>query len=296
MTTIEENTNHNHQQLRILSKFRNRLEKEIFIHSQAGNYYMKSSRWFVIPGIIITGSSSVISFLGTSDIINDDVKIAFNITVGVLTASAAILQSISSSFGFETRTSAFSKAADAYDTLITKIEFELCNPNENFQEFCDKLEIEILKIKNDCKYLPPLFCHKNYEKEMKRCKAFKEEQIDNNSLTSILIHTPNNSHTNKKAIHLSVPNIKNNIKNMKTVNATHSSKDENTRIDTTVNNQLDNQIKNQINNQVKKISKVINNTVDTKDILKVDNNLVQNNSNKIIKKGSQLSVINNFQI
>ena len=42
MTTIEENTNHNHQQLRILSKFRNRLEKEIFIHSQAGNYYMKS--------------------------------------------------------------------------------------------------------------------------------------------------------------------------------------------------------------------------------------------------------------
>ena len=101
---MSKNINHNHHQLRILSKFRSRLEKEKFIHNQASNYYMKSNRWFVIPGIIITGSSSVISFLGTSDIMNDDTKTAFNITVGVLTAGAAILQSISSSFGFETRT------------------------------------------------------------------------------------------------------------------------------------------------------------------------------------------------
>ena len=201
MSISEENINHNYHQLRILSKFRNRLEKEKFIHNQAGNYYMKSNRWFVIPGIIITGGSSVISFLGTSDIINDDTKTALNITVGVLTASAAILQSISSSFGFETRTSAFSKAADSYDTLITKIEFELCNPNENFQVFCDNLEEEILKIKNDCKYLPPLFCYQIYEKEMKRRKSFKEEQVDDNSLTSILIHTPTNSPITKKSIY-----------------------------------------------------------------------------------------------
>ena len=207
MTSDKESTNHSHHQLRVLSKFRNRLEKEKFIHNQASNYYMKGNRWFVIPGILITGSSSVISFLGTSDIMGPDTKTAFNITVGVLTAGAAILQSISSSFGFETRTAAFSKAADDYDNLITKIEFELCSPNEDFQEFCNNLETEILKIKNDCKFLPPLFCHQLYEKEMKRRKSFKEEHIDNSSLTSILIHTPSSSPTENNNFRLSVPNI-----------------------------------------------------------------------------------------
>lgn len=209
MASDKESTNHSHHQLRVLSKFRNRLEKEKFIHNQASNYYMKGNRWFVIPGILITGSSSVISFLGTSDIMGPETKTAFNITVGVLTAGAAILQSISSSFGFETRTAAFSKAADDYDNLITKIEFELCSPNEDFQEFCDNLETEILKIKNDCKFLPPLFCHQLYEKEMKRRKAFKEENIDNSSLTSILIHTPGSSPTENNNFRLSVPNISN---------------------------------------------------------------------------------------
>lgn len=206
MSNIEEPTNHSHHQLRVLSNFRNRLEKEKFIHNQASNYYMKGNRWFVIPGILITGSSSVISFLGTSDIMGPETKTAFNITVGVLTAGAAILQSISSSFGFELRTTAFSKAADDYDNLITKIEFELCSPNEDFQEFCDNLETEILKIKNDCKFLPPLFCHKLYEKEMKRRKEFKEAHIDNSNLSSILIHTPNYSPTENKNFRLPVPN------------------------------------------------------------------------------------------
>jgi len=207
MSGMEEPIKHNHHELRVLSKFRNRLEKEKFIHNQASNYYMKSNRWFVIPGILITGSSSVISFLGTSDIMTPETKTAFNITVGVLTAGAAILQSISSSFGFELRTAAFSKAADDYDNLITKIEFELCSPNEDFQEFCDKLEEDILKIKNDCKFLPPLFCHQLYEKEMKRRKQFKNEYIDNNSLKSILIDTPDSSPTSNDNFYLPVPNV-----------------------------------------------------------------------------------------
>ena len=68
---------------------------------------------------------------------------------------------------FETRTSVFSKAADAYDNLITRIEFELCNPNENFKDFCNKLEIDILKIKNGCRYKPSSLCYKMYEKKIK---------------------------------------------------------------------------------------------------------------------------------
>jgi len=43
---------------------------------------------------------------------------------------------------------------------------------------------------------------------MKHRKAFKEEQVDDNSLTSILIHTPTNLPITKKSIYLSVPNTK----------------------------------------------------------------------------------------
>jgi len=291
MSNIEEPIKHSHHQLRILSKFRSRLQKEKFIHNQAGNYYMKSNRWFVIPGIIITGSSSVISFLGTSDIMNNDTKTAFNITVGVLTAGAAILQSISSSFGFETRTAAFSKAADAYDNLITKIEFELCNPNENFQNFCDNLEIEILKIKNDCKFLPPLFCHQVYEKEMKRRKVFKDENIDNNSLTSILVHTPTSSPIKKEALYLTVPK-----KKSKQLNLIDNTQYQDAEEDLLSSNESNDYVKNKVNDQVNNISNLFNNNVDTKDILKVEDNLVQNNTNKIIKNDKQLPIINNSQI
>ena len=46
--------------------------------------------------------------------------------------------------------------------LLTRVEFEICNPNEDFNEFCNKLEEDILNIKNDCNFLPPLKIQKLY--------------------------------------------------------------------------------------------------------------------------------------
>lgn len=280
MASDKESTNHSRHQLRVLSKFRNRLEKEKFIHNQASNYYMRSNRWFVIPGILITGSSSVISFLGTSDIMGPETKTAFNITVGVLTAGAAILQSISSSFGFETRTAAFSKAADDYDNLITKIEFELCSPNEDFQEFCDNLETEILKIKNDCKFLPPLFCHQLYEKDMKRRKAFKEEHIDNSSLTSIFIHTPGSSPTENNNFRLSVPNISTTKRNNKVTN-----KDTNKEI--SKGKRGGKLLKKLSHSQFQDAEEHIEE--DTKNLLPIDSNILVTNENKLMNNNKILN-------
>ena len=47
----------------------------------------------------------------------------------------------------------FRKAADSYDKLITKVQFEIEEPNE--KDFLLKMEEKILNIKNECKYLPP---------------------------------------------------------------------------------------------------------------------------------------------
>lgn len=162
----EDQFSHTSNQLMVLNKFRKRLEREKYINNYASNYYSAMQQRFTIPGILITGISSVASFLATSDMLNNGTKFGFSVGVGILTAGATILQSIASSFGFGARKDAFQKAADSYDDLITKIEFEICNPNERFMDFCDDLEEAILKIKNDCSFLPPLFIMAKYEAEM----------------------------------------------------------------------------------------------------------------------------------
>ena len=162
----EDQVYHSPNQLMVLNKFRKRLEREKYINNYASNYYGSMQHRFTIPGILITGICSVASFLATSDMLNTDTKSGFSVGVGILTAGATILQSVSSSFGFGARKDAFQKSADSYDDLITKIEFEICNPNEKFTEFCNDLEEAILKIKNDCAFLPPLFIMAKYEAEL----------------------------------------------------------------------------------------------------------------------------------
>jgi hypothetical protein len=136
--------------------------------------------------------SSIASFMATSDILGDDSKKGFSVGVGILTAGATILQSISSSFGFQSRAEQFQKAADQYDTLLTKIEFELVNPNEDFNEFCNELESNILAIKNDCKYLPPLFIHKLWD-NMKNKELSQTQDSETDSFIVIQDNSELNS-------------------------------------------------------------------------------------------------------
>ena len=159
----EEDITHSPKQMEILNKFYKRLKKERFVNNQSSLYYSNLGNRFVIPGIIITGLSSVVSFLATSSMLDEDEKQGCGVTVGVLTAIATIIQSMSASFGFQLKKDAFATSADTYDSLITQVEFEICNPNEDFSEFCNNLEENILKIKKDCKYLPPLHIHELWQ-------------------------------------------------------------------------------------------------------------------------------------
>jgi hypothetical protein len=182
MSTPEEKLlNH---RLNVLRQFHRRLVKERFINNQASVYYSSQNSKFVIPGILITGISSVISFMATSDLLTSGTKSGFSIGVGIFTAGATILQSISSSFGFQSRSEGFQKSADSYDNLITKIEFEISNPNEDFNEFCNSLETAILDIKNNCKYLPPLFVYKIWEEHKSDEQSDIDKIIESNSISS----------------------------------------------------------------------------------------------------------------
>ena len=174
---MSDETNHSEKQLGVFNQFLKRLKKERFINNQASVYYSKLDQNFVIPGIVITGLSSVVSFIASSDMLNEDEKWGVSILVGILTAVATILQSLSSSFGFQVKKEAFQNSADVYDSLITKIEFEICNPNEEFGEFCNNLEQSILTIKNDCKYLAPLKIHKLWEQNQLKSNVNSDSSL-----------------------------------------------------------------------------------------------------------------------
>lgn len=162
---MSETFTHSAQEMEILNKFYKRLKKERFVNNQSSQYYGTLGQRFVVPGIIITGLSSVVSFLATSSMLDENEKQGCGVTVGVLTAIATIIQSMSASFGFQLKKDAFATSADTYDSLITKVEFEICNPNEDFSDFCNNLEESILKIKSDCKYLAPLHIHELWKEK-----------------------------------------------------------------------------------------------------------------------------------
>jgi hypothetical protein len=178
---------HSKQQLRILNKFRKRLEKEKYINNYTSNYYGNMHNRFSIPGIIVSGVSSIASFLATSDMMSNTAKTAISISVGILAACSTVIYSVANSYGFQSRRDSFQISADAYDDLITRIEFELVNPNEDFNEFCNSLESQILKIKTDCKYLPPLFIYKMYEEESRKLKQSGLEEEREVSLDFVMV-------------------------------------------------------------------------------------------------------------
>ena len=157
---------HTHEQLVILDIFRVKIERERSIHTYASNYYDSLQMKFTIPGIVITGLCSVASFILAGKFLADKYNTGISISIGILNVCATVLQSITASYGFALKKESYQKAADAYDNLVTKLEFELCNPNEEFTLLCNWLEDQILKIKMECDYLPPLFIIAKYEADL----------------------------------------------------------------------------------------------------------------------------------
>ena len=122
-------------------------------HNLAAQYYENKSRYIIIPTIIITSISGIGSFLSTSNLFNDRQKLIISISVGIFGSLASLLQTCQSNLKFDTKAEMFRNAAEQYENLLTKINFEKINPNE--KNFINKLEKKILEIQNNCKYFPP---------------------------------------------------------------------------------------------------------------------------------------------
>jgi hypothetical protein len=136
-----------------LHRLYEKIEDEKELYNDAYYIFTKKNSWLVMPTIILTSFSSMLSFITSSDVVPAEQKKILLIGVGVLTSVASIFQSLSTAFAYNVKAEMFRKAADSYDKLITNIQFEIDEPNED--DFLQKMEEKILGIKNECKFLPP---------------------------------------------------------------------------------------------------------------------------------------------
>lgn len=139
-----------------------RIIKNKNIHIDSSSYYNKLNYYIIIPSILITGLSGIGSFLSSTEIIKEDIRTDCAIAVGVLSCISTFLQSISGSCQFDTKSEMHRSAAEEYEILITKLKFEMEQPNE--EDFLNNLEEKIIQIQTKCKFFPPYNIVLKYEK------------------------------------------------------------------------------------------------------------------------------------
>lgn len=144
-------------------KLQKRLLKLKYIHSQAAVHFEARNFYIFAPSIAITAVSSIGSFLSTASFISENTQNIFGISVGVLASASAMMQSLASACKYNVKAEAHRLAADQYDRLLTRLQFEMEMPNE--KNFIDAFEKEILDVQNKCNYFPPQFIIDKYPGE-----------------------------------------------------------------------------------------------------------------------------------
>lgn len=171
------------------------VEEKMITHGKSKIHYYKRNLFFIIPSILITGLSGIISFLSSSSIVLDnDVKTVLTIFVGILASISAILQSVSGACNFNGKSEAHSIATEDYEQIHTLLILEL-NRNKilKFNEsFYKNILKSILEINKKCNYLVPSSIQESYKKNkniheienlynryIKKLIKMKEDKLDN---------------------------------------------------------------------------------------------------------------------
>ena len=111
--------------------------------------------------------SSIVSFIASSNVLDDKIKTYFTLGVGILATIGTFLQSMSSAMNYNGKAEAHTIANDEYDNINTNILFELQNPSEslnNTDDFYNKIKQNILDVKKKCNYIIPMHIKENIVK------------------------------------------------------------------------------------------------------------------------------------
>ncbi len=178
-----------------LTEYIDRLEELKWIHSRSSEYYERRNLAITIPSIVLTSLSGIMSFMSTSSGVSQQFQYISSITVGIIAAISSLVQALSSTLQFGTKSELHRDVADRYEKIITSIKFEFVDHSD--ENFIEELEKQIIEVHNMCKYFPPMFFYEEYrrfkKKELDEIKKLqinhetKNIQTDPYELTSIVI-------------------------------------------------------------------------------------------------------------
>jgi hypothetical protein len=178
-----------------LTEYIDRLEELKWIHSRSSEYYERRNIAITIPSIVLTSVSGIMSFMSTSSGVSSGFQYASSITVGIIAAVSSLVQALSSTLQFGTKSELHRDVADRYEKIITSIKFEFVDHSD--ENFIEELEKQIIEVQNMCKYFPPMFLYDQYRQfKKKEIEALQKLQIQNDhkhvqtdpyQLTSVLV-------------------------------------------------------------------------------------------------------------
>lgn len=174
---------YNKKKYNFYKKIYRRLKLLIAIHNESSLHYAKMDKYIFGPSIFISCISGIASFMSTSTLIETEYQNIFGIMVGILSSIATLLQSLGSAYRFSAKEESHRHAAEEYDKLGVKVQFEIEMPNE--EDFTDTLEQEILDIQNKCRYFAPQFITDKYKNKTKKKTILDSPPI--NTETKILV-------------------------------------------------------------------------------------------------------------
>lgn len=122
------------------------------VHYRCAETYSKYNMYLFLPSITITTMASIGSFLAASDYLNEDTQTIFSLSVGILTILSSMMQSVNNTIKYPAKIESHQLAGEEYSKLLTRLQFEFLNPDE--EDFFSDIEEKILDIKNKCKYYP----------------------------------------------------------------------------------------------------------------------------------------------
>ena len=83
------------------------------------------------------------------------------VTVGVLASISSMLQAVASASKYHAKIESHRSAAEQFNTLLTRLRFEMELPNE--ENFTEEIEKQVIEVKNKCNFFPPQFIIDEYQ-------------------------------------------------------------------------------------------------------------------------------------
>lgn len=167
--TLPINMNHTVQQLERLSYLLDKIqENTLSYQAEAAD---NNSMYLTLYGIIvIVGMVKDVGgvIIANNTLVSNEIQQYALLITSVIGIIIAAINVISNENGYQVKKSQFSAAVEKFDMLQDRIRFEMINPDENFNNFCQQLESEIESIKLQCEYQPSIANKAKYRKHSNR--------------------------------------------------------------------------------------------------------------------------------